>query len=260
MIEYKEFIEKKIVTKEDYCIATFIDRHSVYLEIWLKNYADLDLDIYIFVDVRFKEEAINFFKEKNKEKITLISVSYGEKYASVLYYQQQIQEKFLQNYKIMMYVDVDELLISENFMDVLKNNKKDYIVTNGFEIIHNYRLEKDYNKFKSLLEQRKYGTFLGKRERVSYYNKISIVSKKHIWQSSGKHAYCEGDNLVYLLHLGRIDIKIMLENYKISESLYKKIPIHHTFKTEECVKKHIDEYWTTNLIEIPSFISKNIKV
>jgi hypothetical protein len=265
MIEYKEFIENNILSESDYCIATFIDRINIYLDLWLKHYVDLDLDIYIFVDIRFKEKAIEFFKNKNKKRITLISIPYEEKsttlkYAAVLYCQQQMQDKFLQYYKKMIIVDLDELLVSENFIDILKNDRKDYIVTNGFEIVHNYRIEKDYDNSKSLLEQRKYGTFLAKGEKKSCYNKISIVSKKHVWKSSGKHACCEGDNLVYLLHLGRFDIKTMFENYQKSKLLYKTIPKHHTFETEECVKKYIDEFFTDSIIEIPSNIKKNIKI
>lgn len=263
MIKYNEFIKKNILIKSDYCIATFIDRINIYLDLWLKHYIDLNLDIYIFVDNRCEEDVINFFKTK-KQKVNLISVECGSGYASVnknyYVFQQEMQEKFLQNYKKMIYVDVDELLVCENFIDILKNDKKDYIVTNGFEIIHNYKIEGYYEDFKSLLEQRKYGTFLAKAEINSPYNKVSIISKKHIWKSRGKHAGRAGDNLVYLVHLGRLDIKIMLDNYQKSKLLYKSIPKHQTFNTEECVKKYIDEFFTSNIIEIPNIISKNIKV
>jgi hypothetical protein len=264
MIKYEHFIEKNILFKSDYCIATFIDRVNIYLELWLKNYIDLDLDFYIFVDKKCKKDVINFFKEKNKEKIIFVEIFCGEKYFmvnnSMGIFQQEIQKKFLKNYKKMIYVDIDELLICENFMDILKNNKKDYIVTNGFDIVHNYKIEKDYDKSKNLLEQRKYGSFVEQGKNNSYYDKVSIVSKEHIWKSIGKHAHgLPTDNLIYLIHLGRFDIKTMLENYKISKLLYKRIPVHQMFETEDSVKEYLDKTFMENIIEIPNIISKNIK-
>ena len=187
--------------------------------------------------------------------------SYGVINGNTNFFLDQIQEKFLSNYKKMIYVDIDELLICEDFMGALINENRDYFITTGFEIVHNYKIESDYNESIKLCDQRKNGVFLAKGEKYSSYNKVSILSKKYKWKSIGKHAGDSSkDNLFYLVHLSRFDLLTMIKNSQNSKIFYKSFPSSHNFNNLEDAKYYLEQFFIPNITEIPSYISKNIHV
>lgn len=266
MKKYKNFIDDIISKKSDFCIATFIDRENIFLRLWLKHYSHLNLDFYFFIDQKCNGNIVDFFKKNDNGRMNLIDISsqensYGVINGNTNFFLDQIQEKFLRNYKKMIYVDIDELLICEDFMGALINENRDYFITTGFEIVHNYKIESDYNESIKLCDQRKNGVFLAKGEKYSSYNKVSILSKKYKWKSIGKHAGDSSkDNLFYLVHLSRFDLLTMIKNSQNSNIFYKSFPSSHNFNNLEDAKYYLEQFFIPNITEIPSYISKNIHV
>jgi hypothetical protein len=174
-------------------------------------------------------------------------------------------------YENIIYVDSDELLLTDN-LDYFFNLKIDFCFSKGFEIIHKYDVEKDYDKNKKILEQRNYGVWndVSVDQNNSSLNKIVIYKNGYLHPNNPRHScvnqkqwaeWCEMeiDFNFYLFHLREIDVKTTLQNSIITNELYSKNLWWQNFNNEEEIKKRLNKYFIPNLVEIPIVIKNILK-
>ena len=265
---FEKFLKKQIVTNNNFSISTYIDRLNHYLKIWIKFFSKYKLDIYIFYDQLEINLIKSYLKNINIKNIKFISMSNKKILKNKALFNQFLNDtknKFLTFYKKHIHVDIDELLVCDNLDYVLENTDLDFIVTNGFEIIENFNVEKQYEEKILLMNQRSYGVFLAETETRSPYDKVCVFSNKiknsYKIQSNGRHATTEkSNNLINLVHLGRFDINLMLENSHITNKIYNTNNFWNDFKEIKDVKNYLNEYFIKKLVKIPKNIKDNIHV
>jgi hypothetical protein len=117
----------------------------------------------------------------------------------------RVQKGLLENYEVVVFAEVDEIIHYHYGLDKLINNLKDNVVTcRGFEVVHYFAQEPEIDLGKPLLQQRNYGYY------AKLYNKtlISKIPLDWIWGFHNCPQEQTPNMDLHLIHLHKLDFNI----------------------------------------------------
>jgi hypothetical protein len=159
--------------------------------------------------------------------------------------------ELLSNYDVVLYADIDEMIMHENLYDILHTEFDTCLVTRGVEIIQKVDVESEFQFENDILSQRNYIIY------STWYDKALITNKNVPWVD-GKHNHNMYNNHVdglYLIHLGKICINLFNNNWQNTIDTYPG----HMVVTHDFDNYYIENF-SNNAIQIPDNIKKLIKL
>lgn len=190
-----------------------VHNEKVFLPIWLRYYRRFFKDIYI-INHDTTDGSFDSLEEIHIMDVHLDSVHNNEFMAAVIH---GGQEALLKEYDIVVYADVDELIIPDplfwkDLSDYLDNFQGDVVACNSRSVVQQ-RHEPAIDFTKPLLSQR--SVWIGEK----LYNK-PLISRIPTHWTTGQHSRSDGqghhletniDPTLVLLHLSRLDFNIRKE-------------------------------------------------
>lgn len=202
-----------MTSKLESAVFTLVHNEKVFLPIWVNYYSKFfkQKDIYI-INHDSDDGSIENIKNEYPS-INIITIHHSKIYDddfmvdNIIYTQHRLLEK----YKIVVYSDADELLITDpnmykNLIDFLKSFNNDFVRCTSRSIIHQQN-EPRFDPTKKVLSQRSVWF-----EELQYDK--TLISKVPLVWSRGLHEACtingkqikpKVDRGLILLHLARID-------------------------------------------------------
>jgi hypothetical protein len=197
---------------------TYLDRkYSIFLEIWISYYSKIENNKLVIL---YRNE-IPEVPEEYSDIVILIDITNKinncNSYIIDISIFNEFQVKFLKENDIVIYSDVDELIMHPNLNYLLQTFNSDFLVTHGVEIVQNLNLETDFNIKNTILSQRKYMVY------SDWYDKPLILKNAHSWQD-GKHNYTDIPPYpgLFLIHLGKICCDIYIKGWEETHKMYSK--------------------------------------
>lgn len=237
-------------------IFTYADRYNFFLDIWLKHYTQFtqlsNITILYIDKSRFNLE--KYLENKGLGEINVERVNQVDVWVFNLK-----QKELLKNADVVIYADIDEIIFHENLFEITNTFSTPHITTDGFEIIHDFRIEKDFDVNEKILKQRSFGIHSNK-----YYDKPLIIKEYVNWGTAGKHSgYTPKYKIdgLYLIHLNRFDFNTLL-NLNNENKIIDNNPRywHHLICDETELKKYYEKYFFKNLVEIPNIIKEKLDI
>ena len=241
---------------EKFIKITYIDRINFFSDFYIKHYKSLfDLNEFLFiVDSDNLQKISNYLLENGFDNRNILSLklekSYG--YGERTKLQNDLSKNFISKGYIVIYSDIDELIFHENLKEYILNNKDEYICPQGMFLIQNEN-ENYFDIKNSILSQRNFC----KIDNI-WYSKVCILKKPYVW-TAGRHNKPKNitiDNNVYLIDIGRICKKIVLENNNISSKLYKTTSFRYSILNKDKIENEFQLIYKSGLNEIPEIIKK----
>lgn len=219
--------------KNKKAVFTIARNESYFLPKWIKHYKKFfdDSDIYILDHNSTDDSTKNL-------NVNVINITYN--YAFDHHFLKNtvrnFQKNLLEKYEVVVFSEADELIYSidkplnEKIDEFVDDAESKYITTIGYEIIHDMESEKLLSLDDSIIENRDFWY----RNPVSFEK--TLISKIPINWSIGFHEIYTNEistnlgvknfinkktntkYLVYLCHLHRIDIELMVLRHKERES------------------------------------------
>jgi hypothetical protein len=230
-------------------IFTFIDRENEFLNKWIQYYRSVlpNAELIVLTD---NKDIVSNLKTLKSISVSDASDLKQNKYVRDKDVFNKFQQLLLEDFDVVIYTDVDELIFHPELESLIDTFDQDYLTTIGFEIIDFEGTKIDWNK--PILEQRKVGVY------SDWYDKPLIVRKPLLWED-GKHNKTTPKNFVddlYLVHLNKVDIGFLSDLNAQNKQMYSNVLNHNSLTGNE-LKKHIKEYFFPYLVRIPIAI-KNI--
>jgi hypothetical protein len=193
--------------KKKSAIFTIVRDEPVFLPIWhayYKQFFNLD-DIYI---LHHETDDPNNTFDRDISKLARYSWIEPVLYKDTFDHEwlrntvKKKQAELLQDYEVVVFAEVDEILHYHYGLDKLINNIKDNVVTcRGFEVVHHFNEEPEIDLSKPLLQQRNYGYY------AKLYNKtlISKIPLDWIWGFHNCPQEQTPNMDLHLIHLHKLD-------------------------------------------------------
>ncbi|MBI3316634.1 MAG: glycosyltransferase family 2 protein [Candidatus Omnitrophica bacterium] len=240
--------------KKKCALLTLVKNENIFLPLWLQYYSKIfnPEDIYI-LDHESNDGSI----EECLKKYSFQHIPLRWGYYDEIWKVERVREKqreLLQFYEYVLFTDADEILIPNprkfgslrNYIDGLD---RDYVLSTGFQLIHQRGLEPRLDLRRPLLEQRSYWY------PDKMYDKPLLARKPLDWMPGfheAKNASGVRDPDLWLLHLHKMDFDICWLKHQAIAKLS-----HHP----DCVKKKFSwHYRILNLREFEDyFIPRELK-
>lgn len=239
-------------------LITKIDRVNFFSDLFIKYYSTFfnKKEFFFIVENQSYEIIEKYLLENGFDRNQLYKYThhnYG--YGNSVSLQNDLQKFFINDNFIVIYVDIDEFLFSENIKKFILNSKENYICPKGYCIIQDTD-ENFLDKKINFIEQRK-KCFID----VEWYSKVCILKSKFEWIPGrhNKNWYTKICDEVLLLDIGKICKKIMIENNKITKEKYKNSIERYIIDNLEDIEKFYQNFNNKNLINIPELIIKQKK-
>jgi hypothetical protein len=221
-------------------VITYIDRFNVLSDTFINyylNFFNSDEFHFLILDSEFSSVRDYLlsknFSEKNFESVK--NRYYGT-VNDILSLQNEVLNRFLNQGFIVVYVDIDEIIYHHDLKNYILTNIKDYITPSGIILIPNQH-EDHLNPDHKILDQRGYCIFDN-----TWYSKTCILNKKYVW-SGGRHN--KNTNKIYedifLIDIGKSCPKLMLENNKMTNKIYKNVSFKYSTENESVIEKMISK-------------------
>jgi len=235
-------------------VITYIDRFNILSDTFINyylNFFNSDEFYFLILDSEFnliRDYLLSKnFSEKNFESVK--NEYYGT-VKNILHLQNEILDRFLNQGFIVVYVDIDEIIYHHDLKNYILTNIKDYITPSGIFLIPNQHEGHLISNHK-ILDQRGYCIF----DNI-WTSKTCILNKKYVW-SGGRHN--KNTNKIYedifLIDIGKSCPKLMLENNKITNKIYKNVTFRYSTENESDIKKMISEFVLMSLKPLPNYIT-----
>jgi len=197
-------------------IFTIIDRLNWFSDIWIEYHLryfkkseiaflndkkflnDDSLKRYLIENFSFNEDEIHIIHSEDQP------TSLRERHVYITHFINMTQSNLLLENDVVIYLDIDELIYHPDLVNLLNTFDSDYLVTNPMDILHNINIEYDFDFSKPINSQRNYinsGIISG------WYKKNIIVRNKTYWQDGRHTNEMPTISDLYLIHLGKIDLK-----------------------------------------------------
>lgn len=237
---------------------TCVDRkHSAFLDIWISHYSKIKNNKLVIL---YRNE-IPKIPNEFIELVELISINDKIKnYDSYLFdisVFNEFQKIFLKENDVVVYSDIDELIMHEDLDNLLQTFNSDFLVTTGVEIVQNVKLEPKVDLSRKILSQRNYMVY------SKWYNKPLILSNPYDW-TNGKHTNATPYPNLFLIHLGKVCLDIYEKGWKETYSMYPKYKYKNVTDFHSDYLSHWNDksHLTQPMIIIPDnlkqLIDKNI--
>jgi len=211
--------------KKSIKIFTFIDRDdSQFLDLWVKYYSKLKNSN---LTILYKS-SINSLILNKYPSINFINVNqYYTNNSNTSFIPPnniftEYQAKFLEDYDVVIYTDLDEFIVHQNLDLLLQSTFSPCLVTTGVEIVQEIGVDPTFNFTKPITSQR-YNMIYSE-----WYNKPLIVNNIVNW-IPGKHNHNQYSTYVdglYLIHLGKICIDLLQRWANDNIRMYTNEPIN----------------------------------
>ena len=239
---------------------TYTDRkNSIFLDIWISYYSKIKNNKLIIL---YRNEAPKI-SDKFTELVKLININDKiencNDYVIDIKIFNEYQKIFLEENDVVVYSDIDELIIHPDLDNLLQTFNSNFLVTSGVEIVQNVKLETKFDFNHKILPQRNYMIY------SDWYNKPLILSNPHSW-ISGKH---NNTNIIpepdlLLVHLGKLCLYTYTEGWEETYLMYPgyKYKNLEDFSTDYILHWNDESHPTQPMISIPDdiryLIDKNI--
>lgn len=234
-------------TLNQFKLITYIDRINFFSDNYIKYYKQLfDAEEFIFV-INGKDQKLiveylkdNGFTDNSFHVyITRKAFGYGEQTG----FQNKVKTILIDRGYIVVYADIDEIIYHPDFKSFIVNSPKQLFCSRGIEIVQGPS-EGYLDVTKPILEQRKLGQF------NEYYNKVCVLKKDFTW-TAGRHnrETVQVNENLYLLDIGKVCKRIMLENNKKTTELYSGVFPRYAYTTIEQIEQEYKTY-----LKKPAFI------
>lgn len=238
-------------------LITFIDRINFISDKFISYYSNIfnKDEFHFLINSKTSEHVGNYliengFNQNQFQKINRESYGVGE----IVWTQNLIQKRFINQGFIVIYVDIDEFIYHKNLKSYIISSKQNHFCPRGFQIFQNLNeTELDINK--TIFSQREY------YKPSWWYSKICILKTPHQWTSGRHNKYfspSEQDEF-YLFDISKSCKKIFFENNVKTFELYDKLNRNYVRLTE----KNLDTVYKSklsNLIKIPEKIKLDINL
>ncbi|MDB4276992.1 hypothetical protein N9864_00555 [bacterium] len=229
-------------------IFTYIDRYTPFLDVWLQYYKKVIPNIHIYI---LHRSSSTFDLQSHISDHDLIYerriTTTDDLYVVDTHIFSDMHIELLSKYDVVLYADVDEIIMHENLYDLLHTKFDTCLVTRGIEIIQKVGIESPFQFEIDIISQRDYIIY------SNWYDKALITNKSIPWVD-GKHNHNLYSNYVdglYLIHLGKICIDLFSYNWQNTIDTYPS----HTIVTHD-FKTHYIENFSNNVIPMPNDIKK----
>ena len=243
--------------KRKVTVFTYVDRYSYFLDKWLEYYTQIfePNELLIVYSNITSFNIYDYLKSKDLHEVSVLNVipdtdSFIQKNKTF----NDVQKLLLKTNDVVVYSDVDELIFHPYLRDLIDNFMTDYMTTTGFEIIHSEN-EPPLDFKQSILSQREFGIY------SDWYDKPLIVKKELHWEE-GKHNKNTAPityNNLYLVHLNKIDIKLLSELNLQNQTLFKNV-LPHNASIGEDLNKVFSEHFYKQLEPIPEVIKNKLLI
>lgn len=235
-------------------IFTYIDRYTPYLDIWLRYYKKIVPDIHVYILHRSTStfDLQTYISNQQHDHIyeRQIDTTNGL-YVVDTHIFSDMHAELLSKYDVVLYADIDEIIMHENLYDILHTTFDTCLVTRGVEIIQKIGIESAFQFEIDILSQRDYIIY------SNWYDKALITNKSIPW-SDGKHNHNIYNNYIdglYLIHLGKICIDLFNYNWQNTVDTYPG----HQVVTHDFTTYYIENF-SNNAINMPDEIKNLIKL
>lgn len=193
---------------------TYVDRkQSPFLDIWISYYSKIKNNKLVIL---YRNE-IPKIPNKFIELVELINITNkiknNDSYLVDISIFNEFQKIFLKENNVVMYSDVDEIIMHDDLNDLLQTFNSDFLVTTGVEIVQNVKLEPKIDLNRKILSQRNYMVY------SKWYNKPLILRNPYNW-TNGKHINATPYPNLFLIHLGKICLDIYTNGWEETYSMY----------------------------------------
>tara|TARA_R110000803_G_scaffold7362_1_gene23674 strand:+ start:4340 stop:5098 length:759 start_codon:yes stop_codon:yes gene_type:complete len=185
-------------------VFTYIDRFTgPFLDVWVNYYSKIK-NSSLSVLCRNEVDPVYVNKYENVEFIYVggyFTNHSRNEYTAPLNLFIDYQNTFLSKSDVVIYSDLDEIIIHPNIDDVVQSNFDGCLVTTGVEIVHHVSVESRLNFNEPINRQRSNIIY------TEWYDKPLIVNRPIGWGCPGKHNYEVHPKTIdelYLVHLGKI--------------------------------------------------------
>jgi hypothetical protein len=236
-------------------IITYIDRVNVLSDIFIKYYTKFfkHEEFYFLILKNNYNEVSNYLKNKNFLESSFEMV-YNDHIGipKIIEKQNSIVNYFVNNNYLVVYVDIDEIVYHHDlrkYLEIVHCN----IAPKGIVIIPDAN-EKIIDKNLGILSQRSNCVF-----DDIYHSKICILKSNFTW-SGGRHNKnsTKISDDIFLIDVSKCCLNIMIENNKISNSLYPN-GTERYFSTKIDENENILNNWRKHITKIPNYIlEKNL--
>lgn len=233
-------------------IFTYIDRYSPYLDIWLRYYKKVIPNIHIYILHRSSSTFdLQAYISGHDQVYEQQMATTDGLYVVDTHIFSDMHTELLSKYDVVLYADIDEIIVHENLYDLLHTEFDTCLVTRGIEIIQKVGLESSFQFETDILSQRDHIIY------SNWYDKALITNKSIPW-IDGKHNHNLYSNYVeglYLIHLGKICIELFSCNWQNTIDAYPA----HTVVTHDFNNYYIKNF-SNNAITMPDDIKTLIKL
>ena len=184
-------------------VFTYIDRFTgPFLDVWVNYYSKIK-NSSLSVLCRNEVDPVYVNKYENVEFIYVggyFTNHSGKQYIPPCNLFFDYQNTFLSKSDVVIYSDLDEIIVHPNIDDVVQSNFDGCLVTTGVEIVHHVSVESRLNFNEPINRQRSNIIY------SEWYDKPLIINRPIKWEP-GKHNYKVHPKTIdelYLIHLGKI--------------------------------------------------------
>jgi len=236
-------------------IITYIDRVNIFSDIFIKYYTKFfkHEEFYFLILNTNYNKVSNYLKSKNFLESSFEMVHNDHiGIPKIIEKQNSIVNYFVNNNYLVVYVDIDEIVYHHdlrNYLEIVSCNT----APKGIVVIPDVN-EKIIDKSLGILSQRSNCVF-----DDTYHSKTCILKSNFIW-SGGRHNKnsTKISNDIFLIDIGKCCLNIMIENNKISNSLYPN-GTERYFSTNKNLHENIFANWRKRITKLPNYIlEKNL--
>lgn len=224
-------------------LITYLDRINVLSDVFFTYYLKIfkPEDFHIMLYKEAEEDLRHYltkfgFAGDNIMVLTRTHFGFGENVDM----QNRVKSEYLKRGYIVIYADIDEIIWHPDLKNYIKDYPQPFICTNGIQIVQN--VDEDYlDASRPILDQRSWC-----QPDYYYYSKLCILKKDFKW-TAGRHnkGTIPVDKSVYLIDIGKVCKKLMLENNIKTTAIYKRIMERYRISSQESMEieyqKHLNK-------------------
>lgn len=235
-------------------LITYMDRQNHLSDVFIKHYLSIfkPEDFFFLVyDQNFKE-MLEYFKsfgfvQDNMHVISRKQFGFGEN----VHMQNRMKRIFLDQGYTIVYADVDELVWHSDFKNYISHSPQVHFCASGYQIIQ-HPTEDFLDKTRPILDQRAWC-----QPDYNYYSKLCVLKKDFTW-TGGRHNknHMKADPSIYLVDIGKVCKKIMLENNAETTRIYSTVMERYRINNLNQLDKEYQSY-LKDIVEIPAILKEN---
>lgn len=235
-------------------LITYIDRINVFSDTFFKHYLKIfnPEEFYVITYTETLDVVKPYLKsfgvkEDSIHVINRNKFGFGENVSL----QNRLKQIFLDKGFIVIYADVDEMIWHPDLKEYIKTSPQFFFCAKGFQIVQNDG-EGFLDVSRPILEQRQWC-----QPDYDYYSKVCILKRDFSW-TGGRHnkGTIKVDDSIYLIDLGKVCKKLMIDNNTQTTSLYKGVMERYRIKSMEILEREYKQY-LKKIEKIPETIIEN---